>query len=128
MAFEEFKTRVEASSELREVKGIWVNMGEGELWEVANDLWCRVETLPIQYLDMWVGGRAKGVERWKDVVERVKKRLRGWDPPSYSIGGRVTIERSIIMVMPIYGMSLLPSPKVAANPLSSLQCMFLWGR
>lgn len=103
-----------------------VNIEEEELVEMANNLGCKMGTIPMQYLGMMDGDKVKRVERYKEVVERMKNKPRGFDPVSLSISGGVTIVRSILSVMPLYGKFFLPMPKAVANQFTSLQCMFLW--
>lgn len=50
---------------------------------------------------------------WRELVEKVRDRLRKWDVKSISISmaGRVTVIKSIISALPVYGMSVFPLPK-----------------
>lgn len=104
-----------------------VNLGREELEELADGLGCRIGTMPIPYLGLKVGGRQLGTDGWGDVVEKVKARLRKWDVKSLSMGGRITIIKSILSALPIYGMSVLHLPKKVSTTLRSLYSNFLWG-
>lgn len=54
-------------------------MERDRLEEVACILGCRTGIGAIPYLGMKVGGRMKGVNEWKEVIEKVKKRLNSWE-------------------------------------------------
>lgn len=104
-----------------------VNIEREKLEEMVEGWGCRVEKLPIPYLGIKVGERLGGVEGWKEVVEKVRRKLRRWDTRKLSMGGRITIVNSILSAMPLYNMSFLPMPKMVAKQIQSLQCNFLWG-
>lgn len=44
-----------------------------------------------------------------------------------SLGGRITLAKSVLSATPLYNMSFLPLPKKVANQLRSAHCRFLWG-
>lgn len=79
--------------------------------EAANTFGCRIGSGPIPYLGMKVGGKLHGAAAWKDVVEKVKKKLKGWDVKALSMGGRATLVQSSLSAIPLYLLSFLPLPK-----------------
>lgn len=104
-----------------------INVADDILDEITSILRCKVGGGSIPYLGLSVGGRIHGVEGWKIVVDKMKKKLRGWDPRSISLGGRATLVQSSLSSIPLYWMSFLPLPKTVEHKLRSLQCTFLWG-
>lgn len=52
---------------------------------------CGVGKGPIPYLGLSVGGRRGGTEGWQMVIEKMRKKFRGWDVSSISLGGRMTL-------------------------------------
>lgn len=104
-----------------------VNLDQEKMEEIAEALRCRADSLPVPYLGLKIGGRINGIEKWLEVVEKMKGRLRNWDASSISMGGRCTIVNSILTTMPLYCMSIFPLPKKVATQLKTLQCNFLWG-
>lgn len=103
-----------------------VNIERGRLEEMVEGWGCSVGRLPIPYLSLKVGGRIGGVQGWKEVVERVKMKLRNWDNRKISMGGRITIVNSMLSSMPLYSMSFLPMPKTVVKQIKALQRNFLW--
>lgn len=104
-----------------------INMEREEMMEAAKELGCRVGELPISYLGLKLGGRLAGLDGWGELIEKVKRRIRRWHANSISIGGRITIIKSILSAMPVYGMSVLPLPSKAKDELKGLLRNFLWG-
>lgn len=54
-------------------------MEEEALGEMAGTIGCGTEEWPIPYLGLQVGGRLNGLETWRGIVERVRRRLKRWD-------------------------------------------------
>lgn len=73
------------------------------------------------------GGRVNGTEPWKEVLNKVRGRVRKWDIKSVSMGERITIVKSILTSIPLYLWSFLQLPKSVEKQLRSLQCNLLWG-
>lgn len=104
-----------------------INVENEELEEMARLLECRVGNLPIPYLGLRVGGRVGGVEVWKGVVDNVKMRLRKWEGTTASMGGRITLIKSVLAALPLYNLSFLKLPRTIEKHLISLFSQFLWG-
>lgn len=98
-----------------------VNLSNAEMMKMVEGLGCRIGDLPIPYLGLKVGGRLLGVECWRDFVDKVKGRIRKWDVNSISMAKRVTVIKSVISSLPVYGLSILPLPKNINEQLRGLQ-------
>lgn len=104
-----------------------VHLERDMLARAADVLGCRVGDLPIPYLGMKIGGRVNGVAGWSEALDRMKHRLSRWDPKTISIGGRVTLVKSVLTSLPLYLLSFLHLPKKVEKQFRSLQRNFLWG-
>lgn len=104
-----------------------LDMDREDIATMAEKLECRVRVFPITYLGLKVGGRRLGTETWGDPIEKVKGRIRSWDRKGLSMGGRITVIKSILSALPIYGLSILPMPKKVSQQIQGLLCNFLWG-
>lgn len=62
------------------------------------------------------------------MVERIKGRLRKWDSKSISMGGRVTLIRSVLLSLPLYALSLLEIPKTVEKNIRPILYNFFLGR
>ncbi|GKA93469.1 RNA-directed DNA polymerase, eukaryota [Tanacetum coccineum] len=86
----------------------------------AESLGCSVMSTPFNYLGIKVGGNMSMVNSWGDTVDKLKKRLSKWKLKSLSIGGRLTLLKSVLGSTPIYYMSLFKVPKAVLNQLIRL--------
>ncbi|GJT93605.1 hypothetical protein Tco_1082450 [Tanacetum coccineum] len=64
---------------------------------------------------------------WNEVVERVKKRLSKWKMKTLSIGGRLTLLKSVLGSMPIFHMSIFKVPSGVLRTLESIRSHFFNG-
>lgn len=102
-------------------------MDEGCKSCLVEVLGCRAGDLPIPYLGLNVRGRINGIEPWKEVINRVSGRVRKWDTSLISMGGRITIIKSILTSIPLYFLSFLKLPKQVEKQIRTLQSNLLWG-
>ncbi|GKD23822.1 RNA-directed DNA polymerase, eukaryota [Tanacetum coccineum] len=118
------------------IMGVHVN--SDKVKRVALKLGCLVLKPPFLYLGSSVGGSMSRTHAWSEVVDRVKKRLSKWKMKTLSIGGRLTLLKSVLGSMPIFHMSIfkvpsgvLPSKESEGLGVSSLyalnrELMFKW--
>ncbi|KAL9688993.1 hypothetical protein QQ045_033422 [Rhodiola kirilowii] len=85
-------------------------------------------TFPVKYLGvpLYVG-RTK-IEYFKDLEEKVQKRMGGWMKNIISFGGKVTLIESVLNSVGIHCMSVLPIPKTVLNRIGGLIRRFLWDK
>ena len=98
-----------------------------EIDEMAEELGCRVGSLPSQYLSLPLGAPNKAPSVWDGVEEKMRRRLAWWKWQYISKGGRITLIKSTLASMPIYHMSLFRMPKTVVRRLEKVQRDFLWG-
>ncbi|GKA14227.1 hypothetical protein Tco_0693873, partial [Tanacetum coccineum] len=102
------------------VEGSYVN-------QAAVKLGCQVLTSPFIYLGTKVGGTMSRVQAWQEVVEKVKTRLSKWKMKTLSIGGRLTLLKSVLGSIPIFHMSLFRVPSRVLQILESIRGRFFNG-
>lgn len=84
---------------------------------------------------MWRGARADslpvaksgGSNWWNRGMDRVKKKIRRWDAKSISLGGRLTLIKSVLSSIPLYTMSFLKLPCKVEKEMRAILRNFLWG-
>nr|GEW74494.1 RNA-directed DNA polymerase, eukaryota [Tanacetum cinerariifolium] len=86
--------------------------------QAASKLGCRILNAPFVYLGTKVGGTMSRVNEWNDVVDKMKYRLSKWKMKTLSIGGRLTLLKSVLGSIPIFHMSVF---RVSLNVLNSLE-------
>lgn len=104
-----------------------LNLEEGLLEGIADELGCRIGVGAIPYLGLRIGGKLGGKEAWVDVVEKIKKKLRGWDSKLILLGGRSTLIKANLSYIPLYAMSFMLLSKQIERSIKALLCNFLWG-
>nr|GEW04072.1 RNA-directed DNA polymerase, eukaryota, reverse transcriptase zinc-binding domain protein [Tanacetum cinerariifolium] len=79
-----------------------VHVDSDRVKEVALKIGCLTLKIPFLYLGSMVGGSMSRLHEWDEVVERVKTRLSKWKIKSLSIGGRLTLLKSVLGSMTIF--------------------------
>ena len=74
-----------------------------------------------------VGGKNK-VNTFKELRERIAKRVIGWKEKTISKAGREVLIKSIAQVISTYSMSLFKLPKNLCNDINSIIAKYWWGQ
>ncbi|GKA75418.1 RNA-directed DNA polymerase, eukaryota [Tanacetum coccineum] len=78
-----------------------------------------IRTVPL-FLDLcW--------ERARAIVQKIQSRLSKWKSKTLSIGGRLTLVKSVLGAAPLYHMSIYKAPKKVLNVLESIRSKFFNG-
>ncbi|GJV17997.1 RNA-directed DNA polymerase, eukaryota [Tanacetum coccineum] len=67
------------------------------------------------------------IKAWDESIVKLKKRLSKWKLKTLSIGGRLTLLKSVLGSTPIYNMSLFKVPKLVLHLMESLRRNFFNG-
>ncbi|GJU15007.1 RNA-directed DNA polymerase, eukaryota [Tanacetum coccineum] len=105
--------------------GVGVNSNEVE--SVANLVGCSTFSSPFKYLGVIVGDNMSRLKPWEDVISKVSNRLSNWKLKTLSIGGRLTLIKSVISSIPLYHMSIFKAPMGVLNKLESIRRNFFNG-
>nr|GEW55854.1 RNA-directed DNA polymerase, eukaryota, reverse transcriptase zinc-binding domain protein [Tanacetum cinerariifolium] len=74
-----------------------------------------------------VGGIMSRSEAWNEVIEKVKSWLSKWKMKALSIGGRLTLLKSVLGSIPIFYMSIFRAPSSVLHKLESIRYQFFNG-
>ncbi|GJX46940.1 hypothetical protein Tco_0272130 [Tanacetum coccineum] len=113
---------------LEESKIMGVNVEDGMVKNAASKLGCLVLKTPFTYLGTKVGGNMSRKQAWKEVVDKVLSRLSRWKMKLLSIGGRLTLLKSVLGSMPIFHMSIFKVPSSILKSLESIRSRFFNGQ
>nr|GEX67887.1 cation/calcium exchanger 4-like [Tanacetum cinerariifolium] len=87
----------------------------------AKTMGCLIFTTFFVYLGVKVGGAMYRKKSWDDLVAKVSSRLSNWKLKTLSIGGRVTLIKSILTSIPLYHMSIFKVPPGVLKLLESIR-------
>ncbi|GJZ50146.1 RNA-directed DNA polymerase, eukaryota, reverse transcriptase zinc-binding domain protein, partial [Tanacetum coccineum] len=93
----------------------------------AKQLGCLTLNVPFSYLGSIVGGCMTRQQAWSDIVDRVKKRLSKWKMQMLSIGGRLTLAKSVLGSLPLFNFSIFKVPMCVLRDLEGIRRKFFNG-
>ena len=74
-----------------------------------------------------VGGKSK-VSTFREVQERVTKRVMGWKEKYISKASREVLIKTVAQAIPTYSMSMFKIPKKICGDINSVLAKYLWGQ
>lgn len=104
-----------------------VGVASDILIDAAGSIGCSVMKAPFKYLGVLVGGNMSKINTWDETVGKVKSRLSKWKLNTLSIGGRLTLLKSVLGSTPIFTMSLYKAPKNVLHVMESIRRNFFNG-
>ena len=119
-----------------QASGLKINFHKSEVFcfgaaqenlELYTELFgCKPGNLPINYLGIPIHFRKLKNRDWAKVEERFEKRLSSWKGKHLSIGGRLTLIKSVLSSLPMYMMSFFSLPKGVLKKLDYFRSRFFW--
>ncbi|GJZ77033.1 RNA-directed DNA polymerase, eukaryota, reverse transcriptase zinc-binding domain protein [Tanacetum coccineum] len=101
-----------------------VGIPESQVLEAATLIGCSVLHTPFKYLGIMVGENMSSIRAWDETVNKLKMSLSSWKLKTLSIGGRLTLLKSVLGSTPIYNMSLFKVPKAVLKSMESIRRNF----
>ncbi|GJX99908.1 RNA-directed DNA polymerase, eukaryota [Tanacetum coccineum] len=105
--------------------GVGVNLDEVN--RAASMVGCSTFTSPFKYLGVKVGGNMSRISSWDEVINKVSTRLSKWKLKTLSIGGRLTLIKSVLTSIPLYHMSIFKVLLGVLNKLEAIRRNFFNG-
>ncbi|GJX65365.1 RNA-directed DNA polymerase, eukaryota [Tanacetum coccineum] len=93
----------------------------------AIKMGCSTLKTPFTYLGIKVGGSMARIRSWDEIVDKVHSRLSKWKMNTLSIGGRMTLLKSVLSSTPIYYMSMFKVPSQVLKCLEGIRRKFFIG-
>lgn len=92
-------------------KSTMISVGADEVIEdIAQELGCKTEKLPISYLGMPIGAHWRSISVWEQVLVRMEQRPANWKRKTLNKAGKLVLIRSCLASLPIYYSSLFHLP------------------
>ncbi|GJT86507.1 RNA-directed DNA polymerase, eukaryota [Tanacetum coccineum] len=119
------------------VSGLQINIHKSQLLGVgvprvdvetaASSIGCSIMNDQFCYLGVMVGENMSRHKAWADVVLKLRSRLSKWKSKTLSIGGRLTLLKSVLGVSPLYCMSIFKAPRGILKEMESIRNNFFIG-
>eukprot|EP00253_Pinus_taeda_P035515 PITA_35515 len=87
----------------------------------------RIGDLPTKYLGTMLDTSTLKIGNWKNIIEKIMKRLDNWTFRALNLAARVVLLKATIQAIPIYSLSVMAAPKGICNKLVEIYRKFLWG-
>ncbi|GKB28623.1 putative RNA-directed DNA polymerase, eukaryota, reverse transcriptase zinc-binding domain protein [Tanacetum coccineum] len=101
------------------IYGIGVN--KDEVLSMASNAGCMAGDIPFNYLGLPIGSNMKSIASWKTLVDRFHMRLSSWKANLLSIGGRLTLIKSVLGSLGIYYLSIFREPESVLQDLERIR-------
>ncbi|XP_042755706.1 uncharacterized protein LOC122196643 [Lactuca sativa] len=101
-----------------------VGVNQFEVISLASIMGCAATNFPFSYLGILVGGSMSCISSWDVIVDRFRNRLSKWKVKMLSIGGRLTLVKSVLRSLGIYFFSLFRMPVTIFHLLESFRARF----
>ncbi|GJR82661.1 RNA-directed DNA polymerase, eukaryota, reverse transcriptase zinc-binding domain protein [Tanacetum coccineum] len=88
---------------------------------------CEIGKTPFKYLGVMVGTSMLKIKAWDMIVDIINARHSKWKVKTLSIGGHLTLIKSVLGSLPTYYFSLFKVPSGVLKNLESLRSNFFWG-
>nr|GEZ17848.1 RNA-directed DNA polymerase, eukaryota [Tanacetum cinerariifolium] len=108
-------------------KLLGISVEDDKVKQAAAKIGCNTVKTPFSYLGSKVGGCMSRIQSWNETIERMAYRLSKRKLKTLSIGGRLTLHKSVLGSMPIYHMSLFKVPKKVIHRMESMRSHFFNG-
>ncbi|GJY23886.1 RNA-directed DNA polymerase, eukaryota [Tanacetum coccineum] len=82
---------------------------------------------PFKYLGISVGNQMSRKSAWENTIQKLHSRLSKWKVKTLSVGGRLTLLKSVLGSSPLYNMSIYKVPKGVLHDMESIRSKFFNG-
>ncbi|GKD11921.1 RNA-directed DNA polymerase, eukaryota, partial [Tanacetum coccineum] len=104
-----------------------VGVSRLDIEAAAASIGCSIMDNQFRYLGVMVGGNTSRHKFWADMVSKLRSRLSKWKTKTLSIGGRLTLLKSVLGASPLYCMSIFKAPKGVLKEMESIRNNFFIG-
>ena len=105
---------------------ITFGMDDSEQQHIANNLNCNVGKMPMRYLGFPISSRNIGVGGFKNIANKMRKKLQPWKGKHLSSGGRLILTNSSLSSMPTYTMGMFLLQDGVHKQMDTIRSQFFW--
>ncbi|GJR83012.1 RNA-directed DNA polymerase, eukaryota, reverse transcriptase zinc-binding domain protein [Tanacetum coccineum] len=95
-----------------------------EVYNMASNAGCIAGNIPFNYLGLPIGSNMKSIASWKMLIDCFRSRLSTWKASLLSIGGHLTLIKSVLGSLGIYYLSFFRVPESVLNDLERIRSNF----
>ncbi|XP_076929839.1 uncharacterized protein LOC143594399 [Bidens hawaiensis] len=106
---------------------IGVEVEDGEIQNFASILHCKVGSTPFVHLGVIVGANMNRYNNWQSVLDVFNARLTSCKASSLSMGGRLTLLKSVLESIPTYYFFIYKAPTMVIEELEAKRRNILLG-
>nr|GEZ26816.1 RNA-directed DNA polymerase, eukaryota, reverse transcriptase zinc-binding domain protein [Tanacetum cinerariifolium] len=108
--------------------GIYIGASiEEDILDMANIIGCGAAKLPMKYLGVPVGCNMARHNNWEAIIQKISPKFSFWKAHLLSVGGRLSLIKSVLGKFPTYFMSLYLMPASIRSKLESMRNNFFIG-
>ncbi|GKC45235.1 RNA-directed DNA polymerase, eukaryota, reverse transcriptase zinc-binding domain protein [Tanacetum coccineum] len=104
-----------------------IGVNEDEVYNMASNARCIAGNIPFKYLGLPIGSNMKFIASWKMLIDHFCSRLSTWKASLLSIGGCLTLIKSVLGSLGIYYLSIFRAPESVLKHLERIRSNFFWG-
>ncbi|GKC04288.1 RNA-directed DNA polymerase, eukaryota [Tanacetum coccineum] len=104
-----------------------VGVPRSSIAQAAAKIGCAVLHHQFRYLGVMVGECMSRRSAWDGLVHKLHSRLSKWKVKTLSIGGRLTLLKSVLGASPLYNMSIFKIPKGVLKDMEAIRSKFFNG-
>nr|GEV67510.1 RNA-directed DNA polymerase, eukaryota [Tanacetum cinerariifolium] len=104
-----------------------VGVPRSTITQAVGEIGCMVLNHQFRYLGVMVGELMSRRSAWDDTVNKIRSRLSNWKVKTLSIGGRLTLLKSVLGTSTLYYMSIFKTPKGVLKEMEAIRSKFFNG-
>ncbi|GJV66825.1 RNA-directed DNA polymerase, eukaryota [Tanacetum coccineum] len=104
-----------------------VGVPRNRVIQCATLIGCETLQSSFKYLGVMVGECMSRFSAWTNTIQKLHSRLSNWKVKTLSIGGRLTLLKSVLGASPLYNMSIYKVPKGVLKEMESIRSKFFNG-
>nr|GEW55415.1 RNA-directed DNA polymerase, eukaryota, reverse transcriptase zinc-binding domain protein [Tanacetum cinerariifolium] len=98
-----------------------VGVTDAKVSHMADIISCRVTKFPFKYLGVSVGCNMARCSNWNAIIQKFSSKLSSWKARLLSVGGRLSLIKSVLGNLPTYYMSIYLMPVSIRKKLESFR-------
>nr|GFC27864.1 RNA-directed DNA polymerase, eukaryota [Tanacetum cinerariifolium] len=104
-----------------------VGVPRSDVEQAVSLIGCSIMINQFRYVGVMVGQQSSRLSAWDYIITKLRSRLSKWKVKTLSIGGCLTLLKSVLRALPSYNMSIFKVPRGALKIMEGICCRFFNG-